>query len=285
MKSALVLGGGGVIGVAWESGILAGLRDGGITWEGLDVIVGTSAGAIVGSQLAAERVASVPLAEATEDGGDTVQLIDPARLDRAALAEIFALWTQMEGPTPEIAARIGKRARGLNRDAEQWWIDSAAEATGLADWPKRRLLVCVVDAESGARRIFDRESGVDVVRAIAASSAVPGLFPCVEIDGVPYMDGQVHSSTNADVLLSDPPEQVFIAMPTTKWNAQGLGVHAERAVAHEIRALEAAGCRVSLRSPDAADAAKMGANLMDPRGAPAAYACGRATGLAWADEF
>src|SRR5260370_22782556 len=49
---ALVLGGGGVAGVAWELGILTGLHDTGVDVRGADVIIGTSAGSVVGAQIA-----------------------------------------------------------------------------------------------------------------------------------------------------------------------------------------------------------------------------------------
>src|SRR3954464_14941252 len=50
-RRALVLGGGGITGVAWEIGVLAGLADAGVDLTGADLVVGTSAGSVVGAQV------------------------------------------------------------------------------------------------------------------------------------------------------------------------------------------------------------------------------------------
>ncbi len=281
MKRALVLGGGGVVGVAWESGLLAGLEEVGVSPEAFDVLVGTSAGAIVGSQWLSKQPLASPASDAGAGSGAGARLIDPARIDQAVLGKIFGLWGQIELPSPTLASEIGRLARGLHRDAEASWVETTARTTGADSWPERRFLVCVVETESGERRVFERDSGVDIVRAIAASSAVPGIFPSIEIDGALYMDGQVHSSTNADVLLGSPALEVMIAMPTNEYNARDLGRHARRAVEAETKQLEAAGFRVSMQTPSESEASAMGAHLMDPRGVTPAYEAGRATGLRW----
>ena len=67
------------------------------------------------------------------------------------------------------------------------------------DWPARRMLLVAVDAETGAMRVFDRQSGVSLVDAVAASCAVPGVWPPVTIGGRRYVDGGVRSGENADL--------------------------------------------------------------------------------------
>jgi NTE family protein len=280
MKRVLVLGGGGVIGVAWETGVVVGLNESGFDPRTVDAIVGTSAGAIVGAQLAAGRLPAMP----TSDRGGR-QPVDPTKIDVQALTQVFRIWGQMEHTTIEQAAGIGKAARGVQRDAEDEFVARMDTAAGVAEWPAMRLLIAAVDTESGERRIFDRRGNTPLPRAIAASASVPGLFPSVTIDGRLYMDGQVHSSTNADVLVELSPVQVLIAMPTNAVTARGIGAHAERMLETEIALLHAVGSSVSLRTPSADDAERLGPNLMDPAQAPEAYAVGLATGRAWATQL
>ncbi len=285
MTSVLVLGGGGVIGVAWELGIALGLAEAGFDPRGVDAIVGTSAGAIIGAQLAAGRL---PLRDGVDAGAAAVEPGPPlsfSKLDPVVLGQVFKLWRGMELTTPEQAAAIGQLARGINRQGEQAWVASIGRTIGGDDWPELRMLIVAVDTETGQRRVFDRHAGVPLSRAVAASSAVPGMFPSVSIKGRLYMDGQVHSSTNADLLLPDRPARVLIAMPTNAATARGIGRHAERMLAAEVRALHALGCEVSIKTPSAQEGARLGGNLMDPSHAAEAQAMGMETGSAWAREL
>ncbi len=79
------------------------------------------------------------------------------------------------------------------------------------EWPARSLLVTAVDAATGARRVLDRSSGVGLVDAVAASSAVPGVWPPVTIGGARYIDGGVWSVTNAD--LATGCDRVLVLAP------------------------------------------------------------------------
>jgi hypothetical protein len=103
------------------------------------------------------------------------------------------------------------------------------------------------------------------------------------------MDGQVLSSTHADVLLTHRnaprPREVVVAMPTNRHTAPGIGQQAERAAAAEIAALEAAGCVVRFITPSAENVARLGTNLMDEARMPDAYAVGFETGRAWAPQL
>jgi NTE family protein len=285
MKRALVLGGGGVVGVAWETGLAHGFAAAGVALRELvDVVVGTSAGSLVGSQLLHGSLRE----PGEKKGSDTKLPIDFSKIDAQAMGTIFALWGKMEPADSAVAAKIGGLAAKQNREGEAGWVEHIGTSTGVREWPATALRVCAVDTQSGVRRVFDSSSGVQIARAMAASSAVPGIFPSVEIDGVLYMDGQVHSSTNADVLLDGShaqPEHVLIAMPTNELNAKALGAHARAMVEREIETLQASGCKVDFRTPDEADAQKMGSNLMDPAGAPGAFDAGFATGKAWAEQL
>jgi NTE family protein len=283
-KRALVLGGGGIVGVAWESGVAAGLFERGVDLREVDIVVGTSAGAIVGAQLAAGFLPHVPRERSMPPPSDG-PAVDRASLDLQLLGTIFRLWGTMERSTLEQIAAIGKLAATMPREAQRGWAERVAYGMGLDQWPERPLLVNVVDTLSGARRTLDRQCGLDVRAVVTASSAVPGMFPPVELEGGLYMDGQVHSSTNADVLLPFAPEQVWIAMPTNRVTGQGIGPHAENMLELEVAALRAAGSAVSVRMPRPEDSQRLGKNLMDGKRAGEAFAVGVEAGRAWADEL
>ena len=286
MKRALVLGGGGMIGVAWETGLLNGLHEAGFDPREMDVIVGTSAGAITGAPLAAGILPPAPGSEDAARREAVAKLpMDPTKMDPKALGAIFGRWTKMTRTTPEEAAEIGKLAATLYRELEPQLVAHITGAVSLPGWPERKLLVNAVDTQTGERRVFDRNSGVELGRAVAASSAVPGLFPSVTIDGRLYMDGQVHSSTNADVLLPYEPQLVLVAMPTNSVSSPGIGGHAERMLEAELSALHAAGVKTSVRMPLPEHGARLGTNLMDSKRAGAAFAVGLEVGRQWATEL
>jgi NTE family protein len=279
MKRALVLGGGGIVGVAWESGLMQGLADAGVDVFGFDAIVGTSAGAIVGAQIAAGRMPGVENQRKSRPN----PLLDASRIDAQAVGAVFTLWAALDVTTAEKAAEIGRIACMIHRDHEATWVDYVS--AGLAEWPEGRLCVVAVDTATGLRRVFERDQGVPLGRALAASASIPSLLPSVSIDGQLYMDGQVHSSTNADVLVGEHPEEVLIAVPTNAVTGRGIGPHAERMLELEVAALRDAGCRVHVKMPTAEDAPRIGTNLMDPKRIAEAYVVGREAGQAFAREL
>lgn len=282
-RRALVLGGGGLVGVAWETGLCAGLFERGIDLRDFDLFVGTSAGAIVGSQLASGQFPPGP-GERPRPGAEGAA-VDPTKIDMQALGAAFARWSKIERTTLEDSRGIGGIARTLYRDGEARWVSGISAVVGLDGWPKKPLYVAMVDTLTGERKVFDASHGHALGSVVAASCSVPGIFPSVAIADALYMDGQVHSSTNADVLLPIAPLKVLIAMPSNTTTAPGIGRHAEREVEEEIEKLRAAGCEVRLVQPSAEDGARTGRNLMDPAKVADAYAVGVDTGRALAPEL
>jgi NTE family protein len=168
----LVLGGGGVPGIAWETGVIAGMSDAPAAIgasdlvAAADLILGTSAGAVVATQLAT--------------GCDIDELY------RAQLAGSVAEIEPVAGQETEPWARRAVIAARLPRH----------------DWPRdEKLKITAVDLETGELAVFDRRSGVHLVDAVAASCAVPGVWPPVLISGRRYVDGGTRSPTNADLAV------------------------------------------------------------------------------------
>jgi NTE family protein len=265
----LVLGGGGVIGVAWESGLVAGLAEAGVDVSGADLIVGTSAGSMVGSRIAAGHDLSQPLAPARdglalpEDGPDL-----------ESVGKVFGRWSSAETVTPELCAELGALALAARTASEEALILSTGGSLGLDAWPGDRLRIVTVDAESGERVVHHAGSGAPLRSAIAASCSVPGLFPPVTIGGRRHFDGGVHSGTNADLTLEVAPDAVLVLAPICATTAP-FGALAERCLAAESRLLESKGVAIRSVLPDDADVEAFGPNLMDVARAPRAREAGR----------
>jgi NTE family protein len=258
-KRALVLGGGGVLGIAWEAGVVAGLGEQGLQVGDADLIVGTSAGSVVGSQLAQGKTPAEIVAMVTEpverDG-----LLDPSELDVEAIGKIFMKWAAAPAFTKEVCAEIGGLALAAKTIPEEQWIGPFLERA-TDGWPERPLKVTAVDVGDGSFVAWDRDSGADLGRAVASSCTVPGLFAPVSINGRRYMDGGVRSIASAD--LAAGYENVLIIAPIST-QPTGIGPAVLRDLKLEVTALKQDGATVEMVLPDAASLAAFGPNMMDP---------------------
>ena len=195
---ALVLGGGGVAGVAWELGILTGLHDAGVDVRGADVIIGTSAGSLVGAQITSGTdLESLFASQLTpvEQSKERRVAFDPVQIMEAFSQAIAGAGPDLKA----IRARIGAYALAAPTVSEVEQRTIIETRLPVPAWPRRRLLIVAVDTETGEECIMDRESGVSLVDAVGASCAVPGIWPPVTIAGRRYMDGGIRSATNADL--------------------------------------------------------------------------------------
>jgi NTE family protein len=292
MRFGLVLGGGGVVGIAWEIGVLAGLRRAGALPARPDVIVGTSAGSVVGTRLALghdldalveEQRAPAPRPAATEG--------PPARTgDLSAVMEIFGALRQAPEVTTEVTRVVGAKAMAAETPPEDRWVASFETTLGGrgAAWPSDvDLRIAALDCESGERRMWTRadETDAPLAAAVASSCAVPGMFPTVGIAGRRYTDGGVWSVTNADVLVDAEPslDAVLLVVPTAAAAAQQPG----RRPAYEVEAelLERTGVRTATIVPGPAFATEVGhMNLMNPAKRQAGLEVGLADGAAGVDR-
>lgn len=197
---ALVLGGGGVTGIAWETGMLAGLAEAGIDLTSADLVVGTSAGSVVGAQiLSGASLADLYAAQLTDATGEIA-----ARMGATTMLRFVAalLWP---GDEQHARARIGRAALKARTVPEAERRAVIERRLPSAEWPERRLLIASVDALTGELKVFDRSSGVPLPDAVAASCAVPLVWPPITIDGRRYIDGGVRSATNADLAAGCDP--------------------------------------------------------------------------------
>lgn len=256
-KNALVLGGGGVLGISWTTGLLAGLAEGGVDVTGADLVVGTSAGSVVGTQVALGRTLDELMdaqSQPPTDGLDQRMVIDIPNL-----MAVFAKWSAFPEMTDEACAEIGAMALASKTMALEHWLETFDEVAG-EEWPERPLTVTAVDADSGEFRTWQRDSGVPLETAVASSCTVPGLFPVVPINGRRYMDGGVRSTTNAD--LASGYETILVLAPIGA-RQDGIDPLSRRISEAEIAALTTAGSHAELVFPDAESLEAMGINRMD----------------------
>lgn len=256
-ERALVLGGGGVTGIAWEIGILHGLSQQGVDLTNADLVVGTSAGSVVATQLAG----GVPLAELFAS-----QLVPPdgevpARLTPWMIVR-YALSYAMPGTPAAKRARLGRAALKARTPSEESRLEVFDHRLSVKEWPERPLKVTAVDTASGKFVAFDRDSGVPLVKAVASSCAVPLVWPPVTIDGHRYMDGGMRSVANAD--LAAGYSRVVVVAPLTR-SANAAATPAAQAAKLGVPSV--------VVSPDQAALAAIGKNVLDPaRRGPAAEA-------------
>jgi NTE family protein len=264
-RTALVLGGGGITGIAWEIGVLAGLAEAGTDLSGADLVVGTSAGSVVGAQLACgaelEAMYARQLEPATAEKA--------ARLNRATLAQFGWAMLRSRGKDVEFRRRIGALALAAEKagatPSEQERLDVIGSRLVSAEWPSRRLVITAVDAETGEFHAFDRDSGVPLVQAVAASCAVPGVYPPCTIGGRRYVDGGMRSAANAD--LAHDYDRLVVLAPIPR------GVGPMASVDAQVTGMVS---RVAVVSPDQDSKVAIGKNVLDPAArAPSAQA-GRA---------
>lgn len=257
MKRVAVFGGGGVVGIAWATGIAAGLERAEFDWSRADGFIGTSAGSVVGAQLAFDVPIEQLLAGQLEPPADSAEQARPySQADADARNRVLV--EKVGGDLVAARKRIGAFALRSETVAPEVRRAIIAARLPAPHWPARWLGVAAVDAETGEHRLFDRDSGVELVDAVAASCAVPGAWPVVRIDGRPWMDGGIRSMTNADLAQGAAHVLVIAPLGYSEGNPVSGHLHAE------VRNLQASGSRVDVIVPDAASLDALGDNVLDP---------------------
>ncbi|RKR74391.1 patatin-like phospholipase family protein [Frondihabitans australicus] len=267
-RRAVVLGGGGIAGIAWHLGVLSELLDQGIDLGAADLVVGTSAGSVAGSILRFGQVPLVYAMQAAAPGSVPAEDAAPGGPDMATFSERVQQAVAGFTDAQDARARLGRAAIDYSQGAESPLLGQlAAQFPAAFGWPAAPLGVTVVDATTGEFRVLDASSGVELPRAVAASCSVPLVFPPVEIDGVPYVDGGVRSATNADVASGYDSVLVLACGPEDPANP--LGPQLDAAVA----TLRGEGSEVHVIVADDESIAAFGANsLSDESRVPSALA-------------
>jgi NTE family protein len=261
-RRALVLGSGGHAGIAWEIGMVLGLLRQGIDVRDADLLVGSSAGAVVATHLAlggdVEDAVTLLGSSAAESTG--------TRMGPAVLARYLAA-SLRPGPPAGGRAWLARRAERAAVIDEESFVTAVAQGIDDADWPERDLMITAVRADTGQAVAFTRDSGVPLARAVAASCAVPLVYPPVTIHGDRYVDGGIRTVTNADMAVGCDRVVVIAPIAFALRRTQR-----PRAQLARLGPQVVSTCVV----PDEGSLEAMGRNLLDPRCAPAAREAGAA---------
>lgn len=266
---ALVLAGGGVAGIAWELGVLLGLVESmaGVSPAVIDadIVVGTSAGSTVAAQITAGTQLQLLFDRQLDPVSSEIEV----DVDADALLAGFSAAAAGASSGEEIRRRIGAFALATPTVDES--VRRAAVRGRLLEvhWPDRDLRIPAVDVETGEAVVFDRSSGVDLLDAVAASCAVPGVWPPVTIDGRRYMDGGIRSGTNAD--LAAAADRILVITPSLAGGQSPLD-----RLADEIEQIGES--KVCVVHADEASVAPFGTNPLSPATRRPAAEAGRVVG-------
>ncbi|MBV9952307.1 MAG: patatin-like phospholipase family protein [Acidimicrobiia bacterium] len=289
-RVGLVLGAGGLVGQAYHAGVLAALETD-LGWDArtADVIVGTSAGSVTGTALrmglsATDLAAWATDVEPSPEGSPLIEAFssEPPDFPPFDLAGLFTGW---RFPAVALLRRMARKPWAMRPSvvastllpAGSWDVSShAATWNDLLgdDWPDG-LLICAARRIDGRRVVFGgpRAPDAPLSQAVAASCAIPGYFAPVRIGRREYLDGGVHSSTNADVLRSEGIDVAVVVAPMSAAHGRSRTPDAavrwtvHRRLEHEVRRLRNAGVHVVRFEPRAPTLRAMGLNAMsDDRG-------------------
>jgi NTE family protein len=267
----IVLGGGGLTGIAWEVGLLKGLADGGTDLGIADAIVGTSAGAFAGAYLASGRV---------DEFFDRQFSADVVEIAAAMGQETIDAWgaaiTGGAGDPQAIGRALGRMALGAATvTAEARAAVVRSRLAGL-EWPDGRLKLTAIDAETGDLSLLDSGGAAPLTTAAAASGALPGLWPVVEANGHYWIDGGSVSPVNAR--LAEGYDVVLVVAPAPE------GMPGLPGVDQDVAHLRATGSRVIVLVPDRPSKQAIGDNPFDPAKRAAVAEAGRKQGQLAAAE-
>lgn len=304
---ALILGGGGAAGNAWQIGLIAGLTDAGVDVTNADLIVGTSSGSTVAAQITSEMSASELYAAIVTDAPQLEQgaarrargVRPQPRPPRAPQPEVprpqprpmdgasYLEWSNAIIASATDAADMRRKisAAALEADATHGthsarWRDVVAGRLPAHKWPDRRVLISAIDARTGQSVTFDRDSGIELVDAVAASTSA--MIPYA-IGDSRYLNGGYRRNENADLAVGY--RRVLVMSPFSGRTRYPLewGMH----LAAQVAELHAAGSTVETVFPDAGAGDVFDANALDPstrrQAARGGYEQGKGLGPALAE--
>ncbi|MFG1602665.1 patatin-like phospholipase family protein [Actinoplanes sp. NPDC049265] len=275
MRRAVVLGGGGPVGLAWEMGLIDALGERGAGVGDADLVVGTSAGAVAGAYLTLGEDTSELLAAAKLPVG--AGTVDLAAMQAAMLRAIAGA----AGPVEALQA-IGRAALAADTMPEEAFLAHPYFARLVGrPWPES-FRCTTIDALTGEFRVWSAADGVELHRAVAASCAVPTVIPPITVGGAPQIDGGMRTPLNAHTAEHATSVLAISCYPLDSPDrpADPILDEVDRRQHADLAALRAAGAEVTVIEPDLAfqELSGRGLHVLDGSRAPRAYELGRAHG-------
>jgi len=273
MTRAVVLSGGGPVGIGWHSGMVAAFSEAGIGVAAADLFVGSSAGAVVGAQIALGRK---PL-----DEMNRIVEVRPASGYANAIGDnmqrLMTLMASSDDMDPtERLRKLGELSLEAQVAPEENFV-RRFEHLATDGWPER--FVCTaIDTADGAFTVWDADANVDPARAVASSCSVPGFFPPITIHGRRYMDGGLRSITNADLAAGHDRVLILTLFEPPRDSDDPRAVRVRKVLDAELDQIASKGGTSLVFAPDEEAQAVIGVNLMDPTRAKDAADAGYAQG-------
>jgi NTE family protein len=259
---AVILGGGGVTGIAWEIGVVAGLRDAGVDLGVADALFGTSAGAFAAALIASAQ--DIERKYAAQFEPDPTEV--PAHISPEVMEKYSAAVSANYGQAIPLAKAYSDIARTTETIGSEVRLGVVRARLGIASWPNDRLHFTAIDADTGELVVLDSSSGLTVTEAAAATGAVPGIWPMVSAGGRNWIDGGMISAAN--VHLGERFDRVIVIAPSaTSMN----GFDDVETAAAKLRGTS----DVVVIIPDAQTLDAIGPNVFDPTRRGAAAEAGR----------
>jgi NTE family protein len=288
MRRGLVLGGGGVLGSAWMIGAMQAYELAtGVEMASFDLIVGTSAGAVLSALIGhgvevetmVDQQLGVPLAGPPRLDYLTINatMPPPPRLRIGSRRLLAASARNPRSVTPLVAlTAVLPRGRGRMEPIEEL-IEAAGARAGGPAWPRRPAVwIVAMDYGTGRRVVFGAPGTprAPLARAVVASCAIPGWYEPVRIGDRLYVDGGARSATSLDLFAGEGLDEVLVLAPAASFTPdhprhpaarieRRFRRAATRRLAREAEVVRAEGVGVTILTPGPEDLGVIGANLMD----------------------
>jgi len=286
-RTALVLGGGGSAGNAWLIGVIAGLFEAGLDVTEADLVIGTSAGSTAAAQITSANPAALfaDILNAAPEPRSAPAGSDGARLRIRPTADHMERTSRIIAAADDAAdmrRRLGAAAIEMDAASDgfgQRWRATVALRLPSQHWPERTMLITAVDAHTGEPVVFDRNGGVDLVDAVAASCASGFAY---SIGSRRYIDGGYRSNAdNADLAAGYARVLVLSPFGGRSRTPVDWGMH----LTTQVDELRAGGSKVETIFPDSNSRTAFGDNMMDLSTRPPAARAGCNQGRAFADPL
>jgi NTE family protein len=269
----VVCGGGGVWGTAWMTGIVMGLAEKRLDIRSADRFIGTSAGSVVSAQLTSARSTAALFERQIDPAKQAVEFAPPPEMLRTMTELMMRPWASDQARLRAICD-LAQNTQTMSVEERR---RNVVERVGLgeAPWPEKPVLITAIDTETLELVAFAADSGVSLIDAVGASTAVPGVYPPRPIGDRSYIDGGLwRTAENAH--LAEGAKAVLILAPMGRMATSGLGASA--GLTADIARLEAQGSKVVLIAADEAALATMAPSPLDPVTRRPAVEAGRQQG-------
>jgi NTE family protein len=277
LDRTISFGGGGVFFVAWQVGYIKGLAEASIQLNGAERVIGTSAGSIVAALFSAKKISGFyEELHLLSKVPQLVSALAPAASLKPSQLHAVELFTQATTADIDVVREIGRAALAAQAPEQDVMRRNILLVARMRHWPSKILHTSTVDTYTGERCIVSSDSEISIPAALAASSAIPGVFPPQQLADRKCMDGGTSGTgTHLDVLAGSQ-RALILCLRDPQVSHRAEMTQSPQATLAEYEALKASGTTVFTASPKSFTQAE----LMDPTAVGKALAMGIEQGSA-----